>query len=377
MNILSIGLDRELFVENSDVQSRQKDQAALVGEMHIVVFAKRSLGLKKIQFGNLYIYPTNSKNKLMYFFDAIRIGLRVLSDINKKFIITTQDPYETGIVAWCLSKKKKIPFQVQIHTDIFSSVFVRKPFSNRIRVCIAKCIIPKASNVRVVSKKIKDSIVQTCGSQLLGKIFVLPVFIRLEPFFLCGKEKELSKDKLIILVVSRFEKEKNVTLSLRVMRKVLQKCSEAKMIVVGDGALRGQLENMVKEFKIDERMEFVGWQEDLVPYYKRADVFLNTSNYEGYGRTLIEAAAASCAVVTTDVGIVGDVLTDGNGAYVCSPEDEKCLVQKLLMLCINREKRELCAQSARQEVLAKAVFEKEIYYKKLSESWHDLFTQKQ
>ena len=45
----------------------------------------------------------------------------------------------------------------------------------------------------------------------------------------------------------------------------------------------------------------------LISYYKTADLFLNTSLFEGYGMTLVEARAAGCKVVSTDVGVAREV----------------------------------------------------------------------
>ena len=55
-------------------------------------------------------------------------------------------------------------------------------------------------------------------------------------------------------------------------------------------------------------MVFEGWQENLISYYKTANLFLLSSNYEGYGMTLLEAAAAGCPIISTDVGIAGELL---------------------------------------------------------------------
>lgn len=372
IRILMISLDRGLFDEKSDVRRRLRQQAAHVDEIHVVVFAKKSLGLKYFSLDNLHVYPTNSKNKFKYFSDALRIGKEVLSNTQKEWVITTQDPYETGIAGLLLARKTSVPLQVQVHTDLFNPIFIRRPISNILRMYVARYILPKASGLRVVCERVKRSIVDVCGSEMAYKIQVLPVFVNLEVFLRAGEEKQKDKETVNVLVVSRLEKEKNVELSLTVIEEIVHKHNNVHCTVVGDGALMEEFKNTVQKFDNGNCVEFVGWQHDIASYYKKADIFLNTSNYEGYGRTLVEAAAAKCAVVTTDVGIVGDVLTGERGVRICAPGDKDCLVRKLSELCSNESLREQYATQACSEVSMRATVEKEEYYRLLVSGWRDL-----
>ena len=91
---------------------------------------------------------------------------------------------------------------------------------------------------------------------------------------------------------------------------------------------------------------FAGWSDDIVSYYKTADLFLLTSDYEGYGMTLIEAAAAGCPIVTTDVGAVGEIITKDN-ALVCPVGDKECLAKQIRLAIENKGMRERLARNAR------------------------------
>ncbi|MCK5027880.1 MAG: glycosyltransferase family 4 protein [Candidatus Pacebacteria bacterium] len=370
MKVISISSDRNLFEENSDVRKRLVAQSSCVREMHVIVFAKKSLGFENVVVDNLCIYPTNTKSRIGYILKGIQIGLYILKKNKEgKILVTTQDPHDTGIVGFVISKLKKIPLQVQVHTDIFTDNFIKGPRLNKIRVIFARFIIPRATGIRVMSRRVYDSLIKRFGEKIESKIFVLPVYMKLDSFVVT-KKREKNKKEIVILVVSRFEPEKNVSLSLEVMKKVLDKIPYAKMILVGDGGERQHLERLSKQLGISKQVEFIGWQTELKDHYLNADIFLNTSNYEGYGRTLVEAVIASCAVVTTDVGIVGDVLTK---ARVCSVGDLECLSSNVIELCLNNNERYILSSEAIKEVSKKAVFGKEIYYKKLSESWCDLF----
>ena len=140
MKILSIGTDRKLFEEGSAVRARQIEYAKKWEEIHIVVFSiKSEIKKTRIQISNnVWVYSTGSLSKLFYILDAIKIGRKILR--LGSYVITCQDPFETGLVGWRLAKKFKAPLELQIHTDIGSPYFTslklgwRLAFLNFIRL---------------------------------------------------------------------------------------------------------------------------------------------------------------------------------------------------------------------------------------------------
>src|SRR3989338_4679738 len=159
MKLLMLSRDPEIFREESEARSRMKEYGAIFDELHIVVAMRRQeLGITNHESWiskNVKIYPA-------VFFSALRIASSIIH--NSKFMIqrdwiTTQDPFELGLVGWRLEKKFGIPLQLQVHTDFLSPYFSRESLKNRGRVTLAKFLLPKADSIRVVSKRIKDSIV--------------------------------------------------------------------------------------------------------------------------------------------------------------------------------------------------------------------------
>ena len=101
MKVLSIGTDRKLFDETSQVLERQREYASKLDELHIVVFSLAKDRFEKKQIGNLFLYPTNSNSKITYVSDAMRISKTVAMEIglNKhNSVVTCQDPFETALV---------------------------------------------------------------------------------------------------------------------------------------------------------------------------------------------------------------------------------------------------------------------------------------
>jgi glycosyltransferase involved in cell wall biosynthesis len=69
-------------------------------------------------------------------------------------------------------------------------------------------------------------------------------------------------------------------------------------------------------------VRFVGWHDDVSFFFVNADAFLSLSNYEGYGRSLVEAALRALPIVTTDVGVVGELLRPDQEALVVDADPE-------------------------------------------------------
>ena len=343
MNILTIGSDRNLFKEGSPVRKRAIEYSTLANRYYAIVFSTADLGLKIERISqNAWIIPTNSKNRWHYIRDAIKIG-RKFSGID---VVSSQDPFECGFVGMRLAKFFKCTFQIQIHTDFISSHF-KSGFLNRVRVFIAGMVIPRADIIRVVSARIKKSLNRY---KIKAKVVILPIFVDVNyiksknpDFDLDEKFKGFSK---IILVASRLEKEKDVALAIDAFNSVSQKNSEVALIIVGDGSERKKLEEKVRNFKLQEKVFFEGWQEDIFSYYKTADIFLSTSLYEGYGMSLIEALASGVPVVTTDVGVAGDYVLNNINALVCSPGDSDCLGKSLEKIIFDDKLREKLSKGA-------------------------------
>lgn len=355
MRVLSISTDRKIFDDVSSVLSRSLQYASKMQELHIVVFSLKSQNLERKNIGNLFIYPTNSTSKLFYIFDAIKIGAEIIKknefDINSS-VITCQDPFETGLVGVRLKKYFHFPLQIQVHTDFLSPYF-KNNFLNKIRVFISKKTIPKADGIRVVSSVIKDSLLAKFNN-LNGRIDVLPIFVDFDKFSKIEVNTKFFKDNrfdLIVLMASRLSGEKKIETGLEVLKKVILKYPKTGLYIIGSGPKEINLYEKSMKMGLKNNLSFLHWTNDLAQYYKQADIFLLTSEFEGYGMTLVEAGASGVPIVTTEVGIAKtDLFKDGVNAYVCPVGDVECLSGKLSDLITNKERRKSFVNNMRDSI---------------------------
>lgn len=355
MKILSIGTDRKLFEDGSAVLGRALLYSSLVEEMHIIVSTTKGHNFSDKKIGNLYIYPTNSSSRFLYIKDIYKIGKKIIRENNfvrGLSVITTQDPFENGFAGYLLSNKFKLPLYLQSHTDFLIPSF-KKGFLNKIRLMFANFVIPKASGMRVVSQNVKESIINKF-TKLPFIPDVLPIYIdieKIENHIVNENVKNtLQKFKFVVCMVSRITKEKGIDLAIKALEPLFKKYFFMGLVLVGDGDQRDSIVSLTKKMDLEDRVIFAGWQSDVYSYMKSSQVFLNTSYYEGYGMTIIEAGASKTAIVTTQVGIAKEICKDKINSLVCPIGDVECIRNSIEQLISDNQSRILYSNNMLETV---------------------------
>jgi len=312
-----ISTDRLLFMEKSQVRARMLEYMKLYKELHIIVFSSKKMDPIVISSG-CKIYSTNSSLRINYVSDACKLGKKIVKGVSKDIpiLVTCQDPFETALAGkYIANLRKESELLIQIHTDLLSPYFIDKRIGivnsclNRVRLYISKFTLPHAQVIRVVSIKIANSLVSSGMSR--EKIVVKPIDINIgyinnptPPFNLKSKFPKFSK---IILLVARLEPEKNVSMAIDAMKIVNKSRSDIGLIIVGSGSEMVKLKKQAYNLNLSQTVVFEGWQTDLTPYYRGADLLLVTSWYEGYGMVFKEAQSVGLKIVSTDVGIAREM----------------------------------------------------------------------
>ena len=120
-----------------------------------------------------------------------------------------------------------------------------------------------------------------------------------------------------LLCVARLAPAKNHALLLQTVTRLRESGRDVSLTLVGDGPLRGALEERARELGIFERVRFAGRRTDTPAFYRDCDLFVLLSDYEGMPMSIIEAMASGLPVVATRAGGVGELVDDGvSGALV-------------------------------------------------------------
>ncbi|MGP9833503.1 glycosyltransferase [Marinobacter sp. NSM] len=149
-------------------------------------------------------------------------------------------------------------------------------------------------------------------------------------------------DEFVLLAVGRLHPQKDYPNLLRAFCLLPRKHGdrELRLDIVGEGPERNKLEALARELKIESRVHFLGIRSDVPELLNRADLFVLSSAWEGFGLVVAEAMACEKRVVATDCGGVAEVL-GGNG-FLVPPSDHKALaegIQKALAMSPNEAVR--------------------------------------
>jgi glycosyltransferase involved in cell wall biosynthesis len=163
-------------------------------------------------------------------------------------------------------------------------------------------------------------------------------------------ELKLPSPCRLIGIVARLNPVKNHRLLLEAFAEVNKQYPHSALVIVGDGATREALEHFAKALDISAVVFFLGDRTDVHELLAGMDVFVLSSNNEGYSLALLEAAAACLPLVATDVGGNRDIVKHGQTGLLVPPQDSVALAEALLTLVSDSQQADRLGDNARSWV---------------------------
>lgn len=159
----------------------------------------------------------------------------------------------------------------------------------------------------------------------------------------------LTPENVVFGTISRLDPIKNQSMMLRAFARCLIQFPLARMLVVGDGPSRAELESLVDQLDIRSAVIFAGFQPKPQSYLALMDVFLLPSLSEGTSMTLLEAMCFSKPSLATAVGGTPEIIKDGVSGLLTPNEDESALSDAMVRLAASGELRESLGRNARDQ----------------------------
>jgi glycosyltransferase involved in cell wall biosynthesis len=138
------------------------------------------------------------------------------------------------------------------------------------------------------------------------------------------------EDAKVIIHVGRFHPQKNHTTIVRVFHDVRKQNPLARLIFVGDGPQRPDIEAMVSSLGLRADVGFLGIRDNAQEIMTLCDLFLFPSTHEGFGIVAIEASAAALPVVATRIPGIIDAVKDGASGVLCTLDDEEGMTKAVV-----------------------------------------------
>jgi len=309
---------------------------------------KKYLQVKKI--GAIFRFLNHKVQTYKYF----RAGKQIITYIKSDCILYA---YEVAGVDACrkLSRKYGIPLVTRFQGTVLSQY--RENLFNRIARYPAYNALETEADLVIMTDD------GTQGDRVLDelnnnsrRLFVkngLDLLDKIDIDKIDGDEIKLryniGKNEMMFLTVSRLTGWKKVERAINGFKSFLELGGNGKLIIVGDGDKKQELELLAETYQIQKKVVFTGAveHEQVYSYMKACDVFLSLYDLSNVGNPLLEALTLGCAIITLDVGDTNKVINGENGILL-EEEELDILGRKMYELCMNRDLKNRYQQGARE-----------------------------
>lgn len=156
-------------------------------------------------------------------------------------------------------------------------------------------------------------------------------------------------DRLLILAVGRLTKAKDYPTLIDAFSLVCRSNSKAMLLIAGEGTLLSDLERLVRLHGVSDRVAFLGVRHDIPELMNASDIFVLSSQWEGFGLVVAEAMATELPVVATSTGGIPEVV--GHAGNLVPPQNSALLAREILALAtLPRSQRDDIGRISRQRV---------------------------
>ena len=164
------------------------------------------------------------------------------------------------------------------------------------------------------------------------------------------KDLGVDPETCLIGTIGRLTPVKGIPYLLEAARMLLHQGANVKVLIVGDGSIRPDLMAQTHSLGIADNVVFLGHREDTDALLQALDIFVLPSLSEGIPMALLEAMAASRAVVASRVGGVPEIVEDGSEGFLVEPMDAHGLTERCLRLIQSPEMAKKMGETARVRV---------------------------
>jgi sugar transferase (PEP-CTERM/EpsH1 system associated) len=219
-------------------------------------------------------------------------------------------------------------------------------FEPLIRKVARRCLYHRADAVFAISSEVRDFYCRETGFPV-DRMRVIPNGIdprRIDESAGSNRrdvrgELGICDDDFVIGTVARLDQTKDTMTLTRAFTQLYRSRQEPKLklLVVGDGEKKVEIQNYVNEQRLSNRVIFTGLRHDVPRLLGAMDLFALSSLSEGIPITVLEAMCASLPVVATNVGALPELVEEGVTGFLVEPKDIPALAERFSRLYQRRE----------------------------------------
>ena len=251
--------------------------------------------------------------------------------------------YQQGFPTYYLTEKIKTKKKIAwINADLLKAGYVpsfNRPFYNKIDivVTVSEVLCKMLRDFKFVDEQKLFTVYDILNVDLIKEMSTHPLSI------------ETIKNELIITTVGRIVAPKGYDLAVEAAKTLKERGLLFKWFFVGGGGMKSEIKRMVNEFGLKDNIIFTGVKFNPYPYMALADIYVQTSRFEGFGLTINEARILNKPVVSTNFPVVYNQIRDGENGLICEMNGES-IAEKIMLLVNDRHLRETLVEATKQEV---------------------------
>lgn len=232
-----------------------------------------------------------------------------------------------------IAKMLHIPCVERINMSRVSAVggWCSNPVIDRICISLNTKVLAVSS---AIAKQLTDRKVPE------NKVIVIHNFVEIERYhqpelkLTARKELNIPEDKFLVVNVGRFTQQKAQCDFISTAAVALEKNPNLLFLIIGDGPLKMNLQNMAVRYGISNKIIFAPFRKDVEKIYQAADCMLHTAHWAPLDNVLLEAMAAGLPVIASDVDGTNEVISAGNTGLLF-PAGNTQLAAELLLKLVN------------------------------------------
>lgn len=258
--------------------------------------------------------------------------------------------YACQIAGWIT--KRPVYGELQVHLDAWIT-----DNSHFLHHQLIRLFYRHLSGLRCVSQPLADYAVQSLRINS-NKTFVIYNGFNIENIKKLANEPlpsclEYFFQNPVILCVGRLVQQKRFDLAIKAFAIAQDRLpDQTKLLIAGEGPLYDDLQNLIHQLDLKDKVYLVGFHSNPFSLFKKAFLFLLSSDYEGFGRVLIESMICGCPVIAHDCPVgPREILKNEQYGLLCHDNSEQTLAKAIIKLFNNQNYRQELIHSGYQRCL--------------------------
>jgi glycosyltransferase involved in cell wall biosynthesis len=243
--------------------------------------------------------------------------------------------FKADVFGWFVSKIMKIPVIATKHGWTHANTLIR--IWENIDLLFLRGFDSIISVTDLIQKKLIESKIPQTKIRTIPNGIAIPKSFQPNPKIYI--ELGIRNHELVVAIVGRLSIEKGHQFFLKAVYEILKQVPYTKFLIVGEGPLKKELEDLTRRLKLKNQVCFTGFRNDVEEILKCTDVVVSTSLREGVPLTLLEAMAFQRPIVATAVGGVTNLIKHGVNGYLTKPGEFQTFISYVIKLLKDQKLR--------------------------------------